>query len=172
MGLASMYHYFPSKYDMLVRILDDLMRDLFDACQTALVRSSDDPSERLEAIVRAHCYVHTNRQKESFITNSEIRSLTPSDRRQHIAARDRHQRMFDSVVLDGVERDAFRTPYPIEASRAVVTMTTAVATWFRPDGPLTGAEVADRYATLALAQVESVALAQTRTRTAKEAGHE
>lgn len=162
MGLASMYHYFPSKYDMLVRILDDVMTGLFSACQSALVRASDDPADRLDAIVRAHCDFHTYRQKESFITNTEMRALTETDRRQHIAARDRHQRMFDAVVLDGVERGAFLTPYPVEASRAIVTMTTAVANWFRPKGPLSPAEVADRYAILALAQVEAVPPARTR----------
>jgi hypothetical protein len=41
------------------------------------------------------------------------------------------------------------TLYPTEAVRAVLSMCQAVATWFRPEGPLTETEVARRYVTIA-----------------------
>ena len=56
-------------------------------------------------------------------------------------------------MLDGVERGVFTTPYPKEATMALVTMCTAVAQWYRPDGPLRPDEIADRYADLGLAML-------------------
>jgi len=50
------------------------------------------------------------------------------------------------VVLDGVERASSRRAYPKEATMALVTMCTAVAQWYRPDGPLRPDQIADRYA--------------------------
>ncbi|MBB4932834.1 hypothetical protein F4561_003654 [Lipingzhangella halophila] len=52
---------------------------------------------------------------------------------------------------------AFATPYPAEASRVVTTMCVAVATWYRPDGPLAPEEVVRRYLTLARATVGGAA---------------
>jgi len=58
------------------------------------------------------------------------------------------------VVLRGVEVGDFGTAYPVEAARAILNMGTAVATWFRADGRLTPAELAEIYVRLALATVE------------------
>jgi len=53
-----------------------------------------------------------------------------------------------------VEVGDFGTAYPVEAARAILNMGTAVATWFRADGRLTPAELAEIYVRLALATVE------------------
>ncbi len=70
-----------------------------------------------------------------------------------MSKRDQQKGMFDRVVLDGVERGVFTTPYPKEATMALVTMCTAVAQWYRPDGPLQPEQIADRYAELGLAML-------------------
>ena len=72
-----------------------------------------------------------------------------------IAKRDRHERMFHRVVNDGAASGAFGTPYPSEAVRGILTMATGVSVWFREDGPLTAAEIADRFTHLALALVQA-----------------
>jgi hypothetical protein len=74
-------------------------------------------------------------------------------RSQHIAKRVAQQRMFDHVVLDGVERGKFHTPLPLEAARAIVVMCTGVASWFSPSGPASREEMVRRYQRLALDMV-------------------
>ena len=44
----------------------------------------------------------------------------------------------------------FHTDHPHEASRAVVTMCTALPTWWRPDGPQSPEQVAKQYVGFAL----------------------
>jgi hypothetical protein len=61
--------------------------------------------------------------------------------------------LFYLAIRDGIERGRFHTPYPTEAARGIITMCTAVATWYRKPGPLSPEEIANRYAELALAMV-------------------
>jgi hypothetical protein len=68
---------------------------------------------------------------------------------------DHQQSTFDRIVGEGVEARVFTTPHPAEASRALSSMCTAVATWFKPRGPLTPAQVAEQYAEFALALVRA-----------------
>jgi AcrR family transcriptional regulator len=153
MSSAALYHHYSSKQDLLFHITDRGIADLVRATEAALAASPDDPAERLRAIVRVHILRHTEHRQGSFIGNSEIRSLDPENRAIVVSKRDQQARLFDSVVLEGIERGVFVTPYPKDASRAIITMCTAVAQWYRPDGPLTPEQVADRYGELSLAML-------------------
>jgi len=153
MSSAALYHHFSSKQDLLFRITDRGIDALVRQTEDALRASPDDPAERLRAIVRVHVLTHAENQQGSFIGNSEIRSLEPANRAVVIAKRDRQKRIFDQVVLDGIGTGVFTTPYPKEATLALVTMCTAVAQWYRPNGPLRPDEIADRYAELGLAML-------------------
>jgi AcrR family transcriptional regulator len=153
MSSASLYHHFSSKQDLLFRITDRGIEALVRKTEAAYEASPDDPAARLRAVVRVHVLTHAENQRGSFIGNSEIRSLEPANRSIIISKRDQQKQIFERVVLDGVERGVFTTPYPKEATMALVTMCTAVAQWYRPDGPLRPDEIADRYADLGLAML-------------------
>jgi AcrR family transcriptional regulator len=154
-SVAGLYHHFSTKLEILFALLTRVMGDLIDATEAALDDAGDDPTEQLRAVVTAHVRFHTERQDDSFVGNTELRSLNPEMRAIIIGYRDHQQRIFDAVIARGADLGVFRTPYPREASRAVVTMSTAVATWYRPEGPLTPGEIASRYSDLALATVEA-----------------
>jgi len=128
-SVSAAYHYFPSKADMLrtimVRVTEDLIADL----EAARDGAGPDPAARLAAIVRAHVLLHTRRQDESFIGNSELRSLSLVDRRKVVALRDRVGQVFKDVVAEGCRRRVFSQPYAAETVRAILTMCTAVAGW-------------------------------------------
>ena len=153
MSSASLYHHFSSKQDLLFRITDRGIEALVRKTEDALRAAPDDPAARLRAIVRVHVLTHAENQRGSFIGNSEIRSLEPANRAIIISKRDQQKAIFDGVVAEGVERGVFTTPYPKEATMALVTMCTAVAQWYRPDGALRPEEIADRYADLGLAML-------------------
>jgi AcrR family transcriptional regulator len=153
MSSAALYHHFSSKQDLLFRITDRGIDALVRKTEAALLASPNDPAARLGAVVRVHVLTHAENQRGSFIGNSEIRSLEPANRAVIISKRDQQKRIFDRVVADGVERGVFTTPYPKEATMALVTMCTAVAQWYRPDGALRPDQIADRYAELGLAML-------------------
>ncbi|MZG15074.1 TetR/AcrR family transcriptional regulator, partial [Streptomyces sp. SID5914] len=86
----------------------------------------------------------------AFVGNSELRSLEGENLRKVVALRDAHEAIFRATVRDGIEAGVFRTRYPEESVRAILAMSTAVATWYKPGGDLTIDQVACRYVYMAL----------------------
>lgn len=147
---ASLYNHFASKQGILVAIMERGIDELLRRTTAALEHAPDDPTSRLRAIVAVHVLYHLEDRRGTLLGTSELRALEEPARTTHVAKRRRHQRVFEDVVAEGVRRGVFTTPYPDEAARAIVTMCTAVASWYRPDGPLTPAEITERYQALAL----------------------
>jgi AcrR family transcriptional regulator len=155
LSVPGLYHHFSSKSALLERLIDDTMDDLLATTEDALAQADGGPLERFDAVVMAHVRFHCERPEESFIGNSELRSLSPPARKRTVAKRDRQQRIFDTVVHDGRAAGLFRVPADHEASRAIVTMCTAVATWYRRNGPLSADEIVAIYSQLARNVVRS-----------------
>jgi AcrR family transcriptional regulator len=155
MSPAVLYHYFGSKHDLLVAIMHRTIDHLIERCAAVLADAPPDPAVRLRRLVREHVLVHTELRREAVLGVGEMHSIERRERALLIAKRDKHERMFHRVVNDGAASGAFGTPYPSEAVRGILTMATGVSVWFREDGPLTAAEVADRFGHLALALVQA-----------------
>lgn len=131
---GSLYNHFDSKHDLLVVILHRGLDNLVAASEDALYEAPQDPASRLCALVRTHVHSHAVSRVESYIGNSELRSLSREARALIVSKRDTQQRMFDRVVRDGAQQNVFQTDDPVMSSRYIVTACTAVATWYRPDG--------------------------------------
>jgi AcrR family transcriptional regulator len=149
-SVAGLYHHFGSKLELLEQIMDDTMDRLIVATVQSVAAAGQEPADQLEAAVAAHVRFHIEYQRESFVGNSEIRSLGTAARRRILDKRDRQRRVFDDAVEGGIRRGVFLVPYPAEASRGVVTMCTAVANWYRRNGALRPEEIVERYCSLAL----------------------
>lgn len=149
-AVGSLYNYFGSKQDLLVLILDRGVDRLVVQTEDALFRAGTDPADRLRAIVGVHVGMHTESPLDSLLGNTELRSLEPAALALVTSKRDAQQRMFDRVVIDGVDRGVFGTPTPIDAARFIVSACTAVATWFRAGGALSADDVVARYQRIAL----------------------
>ncbi|MFD1813967.1 TetR/AcrR family transcriptional regulator [Rhodococcus gannanensis] len=153
--VASIYHHFGSKQEILQDIMARALHDAIAMTRGALVRSSGTPAGQLQSVVRAWILFHTTRQADALVGASEIRSLDHDGRRLVVALRDEQESIFRDVIDRGVEVGAFATPLPRDAARAIINMGQSVCTWWRSDGPLTPDELAQRYADLALAMVQN-----------------
>jgi AcrR family transcriptional regulator len=151
--VASIYHHFPSKQEMLQEIMVCTMRDVIGLTRRALLAAGSKPADQLEALVHAWILFHTSRQREALIGASEIRSLDDNGRRIVVALRDEQEAMFRDVIERGVAAGDFTTKFPREAARAVINMGYSVASWYRDGGEVRPPEMADRYADLALGAV-------------------
>lgn len=149
-SMAAIYYHYRAKSDLLLELTHGVMHQLIAATEAERDAADPTPAARFAAVVRAHARFHAVHRHESFVGNTELRSLGAEDRRTLIGLRDTQQQLFDDEVRAGCADGSFTTPHPREASRAAVTMTTAIATWYGPDGDLTPDEVAARYVTLAL----------------------
>ncbi|MBO0728536.1 MAG: TetR family transcriptional regulator [Acidimicrobiaceae bacterium] len=150
---ANIYHYFGSKQGLLLVVMERGIDSLYAATLDALYAAPHDPVARLNAIVGVHVSGHLQARREAFIGTSELRSLEPEGWQRIVSKRDQQEHLFDQVVQDGVNEGVFRTLYPREASRAIVTMCSAVSGWYNPKGPISIEEMTARYQQLALAVV-------------------
>lgn len=149
LSVPGLYHHYASKQTLLVAIVSYAMGELWNRSAAALEEAGDDVVRRLDLLVECLVLFHAHRRDLAFIAASEIRSLAGQARDDHIAARDRQQRLMDDIVERGAVEGLFTTPFAREASRAVITMCTGVAQWYHRGGPLPPDEVARDYRTIA-----------------------
>ncbi len=152
-SIAAIYYYFPSKVDILRHIMLGVTQDLILALERAREAAGPDAARQLRAVVQAHVRLHTERRSESFVGNTELRSLAPIDRDHIVALRDRVAENFREPILAGTRRGLFKCSFPHEATLAILTMCTAVASWYRAGGGESPDALADRFAVLALTMV-------------------
>ena len=174
LSVPGLYHYYASKQEMLVALLDLTMHDL--RVRTEAARDQGGTAvERFALIVECLALFHTHRRELAFVGASEMRSLEGGTRERVAATRRDEQRMVDREVEAAVAAGDFRTPQPHEAARAVATMCTALSQWFRDTGPASAEQVAAQYVDFALDLVQCTTerprrhvenVAQVRARTA------
>lgn len=148
-SVAGIYHHYPSKHELLRRILDLGVTELLERARAARAQGSD-PVERFGLLVESLVLFHTHRREVGFLGASEMRSLEPDARRDIAGRRTEGQRMLDVEAVAAAVDGRFRTPRPVDAARAVVTMCTSIPLWFKPDGVLTPADISDQYVHYAL----------------------
>lgn len=149
---AAIYHWYPSKEALLVRLQDDFMERLStrigEAAEAPSVASR--PALRLAAAVREHVVFHGEHTREAFVTDSEIRALADGPRAALIAKRDAYQELFAGMVRAGIRDGTLRTSDARVATYAVLLQCTGVALWFDPEGPLPLDQVAELHVELVL----------------------
>ncbi|MCQ4122231.1 TetR/AcrR family transcriptional regulator [Rhodococcus tibetensis] len=156
LSVPGLYHHYPSKQALLVGLTNAVMRELLDRSRAAVAEAGPTPGERFDAVIESLLRFHMYRREQSFVASRETRSMELESRRAYIALRDEQQQLVDDIVRDGVTAGLFRTPFPEDASRAVVTMCVSVATWYREDGPLSPDEIVERYVVIARSTVGAV----------------
>lgn len=149
LSVSGIYHYYTSKQQMLVTILDLTMTELLLRARAARADGRD-PVHRFSLLIEHIALFHTHRRELGFVGAAEMRAFDADNRRKIAGLRITQQRMVDHEVEDAVREGRFRADHPHEAARAVVTMCTALPTWWRPDGSLSPGQIADQYVGFAL----------------------
>ncbi|MCB2149727.1 MAG: TetR/AcrR family transcriptional regulator [Deltaproteobacteria bacterium] len=141
---ASIYYHYASKEDLLFHILKSTMDDLTTTLKQCLAKGTG-TEQRMRAAVRGHVRFHLERQKENFIANSELRGLTAEHYRSITQKRDEYELIFQDLIRQGAEQGVFADVDVKILSYAILTLCTAGATWYKPNGRLTVDEIADIY---------------------------
>jgi AcrR family transcriptional regulator len=149
LSVSGIYHYYPSKQQMLYRILELTMAELLARAEAARA-SGHDPVERFGNLIEHLALFHTRRRELGFIGAREMDSLASDNRRRIAQMRTTQQYMVDREVSAAVELGAFHPTDPKAASRAVVTMCTALPNWWRPTGPFAPEDIAAQYVSFGL----------------------
>ena len=146
---ASLYAHVASKEAVLWAIVDRVATR-FEHAAEAAAGTSHDPVETLAALVRGHVAVATADVGEAQVFVHEWRHLSPERRAAVLERRDAYEARFRAAIANGIADGAFTMTDPRIATTFILTACNGIPTWYRPDGPVDPAELADRYADMAV----------------------
>ena len=152
---SSLYHYFPSKIDLLHAIALDSTR-LFSEMQLPGLADQSTAADRLTRLLRAHIlYFHLHRMEEA-VGLRELQALRESAPERHAEVqrfRRRYQDAIETVVAAGMAAGEFDCHDAHLSTLALLGMVTSVNIWFRETGAYTIEHVADEYADIAVSRI-------------------
>lgn len=146
---GSLYAHVASKEDVLWSIVTRAA-DRFHAEVVPLAAAAAPAPIRLREMIRGHVDVVTTSQRDATVFLHEWRFLSADRREQMATRRDAYEASFRQVIGEGIQRGEFAPIDPKMTATAILSALNGIATWFRPDGPLSADEVADFYADLFL----------------------
>lgn len=141
---GNLYYYFAGKDELLLfcqeRTLEHMLKAVDSAC--ALPAPS---AERLRTVLRAHVHALLD-EMEGATAHLEVEALPQELRRPVIEKRDRYERAVRALVAEGMKRREFARGDAALVTRAMLGAVNWTARWYRPDGALGVAQIADALA--------------------------
>jgi AcrR family transcriptional regulator len=146
---ASLYAHVASKEDVLWAIVDRVA-SRFETAAGAELAKTDHADATLKRLVRAHVEVVTGDVGEAQVFIHEWRHLSGERRATVLERRDAYEAAFRGVIADGIATGTFAMTDPTMAATFLLTALNGIPTWYRTDGPVSPAQLADLYADLAV----------------------
>ena len=153
---GSLYNHISTKQELLFDLVQDHIDDLLRQLDLAL-EGKTDPVERLRAFVAFHVTYHMTRKRETFIANSELRSLEPKNYEVVVALRGTYEGRLTDILADGVSQGVFEVVDVQVATFAILALLTGPCTWYRPGGRLTKEAIVAAHEKLVLSGVGAAA---------------
>ena len=149
----SLYAHVASKEDVLAAIVERMagrFEAAAEAAETEIAAAGGGPAELVAGLVRAHVRVVTEDPGAARVFIDEWRHLSDDRRAAILARRDAYEARFRRAIADGTASGRFALVDPAIAATFLLTTLNAVAAWYRTDGHLSPAQLADAYVDLAV----------------------
>ena len=136
------YHYFPSKEDILYEVMSNHLRQLVTAADDAML-GAPEPKDKLHDVALAFMRLYVTAQAEHKVLLNELDNLPP-DRRNDIVAQQRR-------IISIVEEQISEIRPDVSAQGSLTLPLTMLFfgminwshTWFRAEGPVSAEKLAD-----------------------------
>ncbi len=147
---GAMYHYFNSKDDLLHEIYGRRLRMQMERL-TRIADGGGTVAERLHRAAADLVETSADHLDDSTIFFRSMHLLAPETHKKVRAERRLYHERFRALVLEGQREGVFSDRVPAElVVDYFFGSVHHLSTWFRPDGPLTGAQVGEQFADLLL----------------------
>jgi AcrR family transcriptional regulator len=153
-GVATLFHHYPSKDS----ILAEIVHGSADAMQADLDRELagvTEPVPRLTTAARTMVVASCERQRESFVAQSEFRSLASDAFKINREKRRGIQQTFLDIVAGGIASQDFACRHPADVARSLVLLNSSVALWYQAGHGMTVDEMAAVHVDMSLDLVRS-----------------
>lgn len=133
---SSLYSHIDSKADLLVEVVEQ-GGALFQASADRVQNEGGSGAEQLAALVQGHVDVVLDHIDEARTFLYEADALDETHRQRVLAARDKYEKVFRQVLLDGSKDGSFRLDLdPAVGAIMILSILNAVERWYRPGGRL------------------------------------
>ena len=146
---ASLYHHFSSKQEILVDILDHALDLINNRLEQVLLQSLS-PDEKLRQAMVSYFQTIAENRNLSAVLLLELRSLDPELKDRHAVRREKFERLWRDLIVEGMQQGVFNEVDPSLTGRAILGVMNWTVTWYRSDGPRSAREIADLFADLVL----------------------
>lgn len=146
---ASLYHHFQSKQEILVEILDralDLINNRLESVQ-AQPLSAD---EKLRRAMVSYMQTIADNKNLAAVLLLEMRSIDPNLISHQASRREKFERLWSDLIVEGKRQGIFNNVDPSMTGRAILGVLNWTVTWYRQDGPRSANEIAELFADLLL----------------------
>ncbi|GAB3147255.1 TetR/AcrR family transcriptional regulator [Amycolatopsis sp. NPDC004378] len=144
----SLYNHMRSKQDLLRAIVDETTATVLEEFHHATADGGWET--RLREATRVYAYRHATHRREALVVNRDTDSLDEPHRGRLQSRRREHEHAFRAIIASGAAAGVFRVDSPALASFAIREMCVSIARWFRDDGELSAADIAEQYGGYAL----------------------
>lgn len=143
------YHYYPSKEDILFDVMDSHLRAL-EAGAADVASARGDAAAKLRALTHKFMQLYVGAEARHKVLLNELQRLPPK-RRAVIVGRQRHLIAFVESLVGELRPELARRPeLKLPLAMLYFGMINWTHTWFDPKGPVTPNEIAELAANLTL----------------------
>ncbi|XRQ08651.1 TetR/AcrR family transcriptional regulator [Actinomadura welshii] len=140
---GTVFHYFPTKRDLLVEVVAEGTRRTSEHVRTRL-EGIDTAERRLVELVRAHLEgMHGENRPFSTVATREFDKLDAGERRQVVEVRDAYERLWQDVI-DEAARQGLVSSDPLLRLFLIGAVNNTFF-WYDPAADLSIAELAERF---------------------------
>ncbi len=146
---GSLYAHIESKEDVLWELVNRAAEQFLGAVEP-IVQSDMPPADKLRKMVRAHVLVVADNLGDAAVFLHEWRFLGEGHRAEIAGLRDRYESLYRHVIEEGISSGEFAPADPKMAAMLVLSAVNWMPQWYKPSGPLSPVEIADRFSELVL----------------------
>jgi AcrR family transcriptional regulator len=141
---GSIYHHFSSKQEILYQIMDFTMTNLIYKIDIE-INGIEDPLKKLRRAISFHIEYHVSDSDETFVTDTEIRSLDKSYLEKILEKRAIYESKFVEILNSGNRKESMQIPNTKIAAMAILQMCTGVSYWYKKESHLKIEDITDQY---------------------------
>ena len=150
----AIYNYYASKQAVYDAVILRTLERLVATARAAVAPASAAP-DRLRAFMQGHARAFEADYHGFVATLVGFSGMSQHLRGEALALRDAHEGLLREIVAEGATSGAFRAIDSETVARAVLSMLSWMARWFKPGAGKSAAAVADDYCDLLLRGLES-----------------
>ncbi len=146
---GSLYAHIPSKESVLASIVEQAAERFHQAVRP-IAEGPGSAAERLRRMVHAHVRVVTEGRERAHVFLFEWTSLGPERREAVARSRNTYETYFKNVIAEGIDACELARHDARLAAIFLLSAMNGLVHWYRPDGPISPAAIAEHYADLFL----------------------